>query len=164
MPCGLCAASRNSHQSNIRDHVCPSKLLRKRQKKRLAYFPCTRNSGCEIIFPSWNYRQRELNRIVDLKYVLSTQVVEIPYEGISRRFSVSSVSSTAGNAKHTTTSNVSESLSTLKIIDVPSLYIVDWDTTVAIEEHIQAPESKLSEVRVVLCIHSYCFISSRRPD
>jgi AAA family ATPase len=82
---------------------------------------------------------------VDLKYVLSTQVLEIQYEGINRCFAVSSVSSTARNPKDVP-SDISENLTALDIRDLTSLYIVDWDTTVAIEDKIQASESKPSEV------------------
>jgi AAA family ATPase len=82
---------------------------------------------------------------VDLKYVLSTQVVQVQYEGIKRCFAVSSVSRTARNAKDIA-SDVSESLSALDINDLSSIYIVDWDTTVAIDDGIQASESKPSEV------------------
>ncbi|KAI0247471.1 AAA family ATPase [Lactifluus subvellereus] len=69
--------------------------------------------------------------LVDLMYVLSTQVVEIQYEGIRRYFSVVSVSRRAGNSRDTPP-DISESLSTLTISDVSSLYIVDWDTTIGV--------------------------------
>jgi AAA family ATPase len=75
-----------------------------------------------------------IHRTVDLKYVLSTQVVQIQYEGRMHVFSVSTVS--------TRTPDISESFGALSMSDAARLYIVDWDTVVAIEDNVQAPESK----------------------
>ena len=79
---------------------------------------------------------RLIHRTVDLKYVLSTQVVQIQYEGRMHVFSVSAVS--------TRTEDISESFRALSMNDAARLYIVDWDTIVAIGDNVQpeVPESK----------------------
>lgn len=87
-------------------------------------------------------------------YILSAQVVEIQYEGIRRYFSVVSVSRRAGNSRNSA-SDISGCLSTLTINDVSSLYIVDWDTTIALEDKIQVSGSNPSEVRTVLYFHIF---------
>ncbi|KAH9016927.1 P-loop containing nucleoside triphosphate hydrolase protein [Lactarius pseudohatsudake] len=81
--------------------------------------------------------------LVAVKYVLSTQIVRVQYEGRERVFSVASVSEATQN-KQDRASDVSDSLAALSMSDVPSLYIVDWDTTITIEDRVQASEPKLS--------------------
>jgi hypothetical protein len=87
-----------------------------------------------------------IHRTVDLKYVLSTQVVRVQYEGRTHLFSVSAVSTRTLNARDPE-SNISESLGALSVNDAARLYIVDWDTTVAIEDNVQVLESKPLSVR-----------------
>ncbi|KAH9015299.1 AAA family ATPase [Lactarius hengduanensis] len=83
--------------------------------------------------------------LVAVKYVLSTQIVRVQYEGRERVFSVASVSEATQN-RQDRASDVSDSLAALSMSDVPSLYIVDWDTTITIEDRIQASEPKPSLV------------------
>jgi hypothetical protein len=86
------------------------------------------------------------HRTVDLKYVLSTQVLQIEYEGRMHLFSVATVSVRTRNARDPE-SNISENLGALSMNDTARLYIVDWDTIVAIEDDVQVPESKPLSVR-----------------
>ena len=92
-----------------------------------------------------------IHRTVDLKYVLSTQVVQIQYEGRMHLFSVATVSPRRQNARDPD-SDISESLGALSTNDIPRLYIVDWDTAVAIEDNVQAPESTSSSVNDFLSL------------
>jgi hypothetical protein len=85
-------------------------------------------------------------RTVDLKYVLSTQVVQIQYDGTTHIFSVTNVSTRIRNAREPE-SNIEEKLGSLSMNDATRLYIVDWDTTVAIEDNVQVPESNPLSVR-----------------
>ncbi|KAF8491156.1 AAA family ATPase [Russula emetica] len=79
--------------------------------------------------------------LVDLKYVLSTQVVQVQYEGRMRLFSVATVSTRKQNTRDPD-SDISESLGALTMNVIARLYIVDWDTAVAIEDNVQAPASR----------------------
>jgi hypothetical protein len=79
-------------------------------------------------------------RTVDLKYVLSTQVVQVQYEGRMRLFSVATVSTKRNTGDPD--SDIMESLGTLTMNVIPRLYIVDWDTAIAIEDNVQAPASR----------------------
>src|SRR5712675_3485322 len=81
---------------------------------------------------------------VDLKYVLSTQVIQVRYEDNARFFSIATVSTRAAG-KHG--SNISESLGALRVDDAIRLYIVDWDTTITIEDNVQFPKSQSLAVR-----------------
>ncbi len=81
----------------------------------------------------------ELIWTVAVKYVLSTQIARVQYEGTERFFSAVSVSE-ATQGRRDRASDISDSLGALTMSDVPSLYIVDWDTTITIEDKIQASE------------------------
>ncbi|KAI0286546.1 AAA family ATPase [Russula brevipes] len=83
---------------------------------------------------------------VDLKYVLSTQVLPIQYESTRHFFSVSTVSTRMQNVK-SPESNILEGLGALSVNDT-QLYIVDWDTTVVIDDNLQASESKQPSVKI----------------
>ncbi len=76
---------------------------------------------------------------VAVKYLLSTQIVRVQYEGRKRFFSVVSVS-------HDQISDISDNLGALSMSDVASLYVVDWDTAITIEDRTQASESSPSVV------------------
>jgi hypothetical protein len=91
----------------------------------------------------------ELIWTVAIKYVLSTQIVRVKYDGRERFFSIISVSETS-QARRDRASDISDSLAALHMSDVPSLYIVDWDTTITIEDSIHASEPKLSLVMGLL--------------
>lgn len=82
-----------------------------------------------------------IHRTVDLKYVLSTQVVQVQYEGRMRLFSVATVSARKQN-RDPDSEDISESLGALTMNVTACLYIVDWDTAIAIEDNVQAPASK----------------------
>lgn len=66
-------------------------------------------------------------------------------------FSVATVSPRRQNARDPD-SDISESLGALSTNDIPRLYIVDWDTAVAIEDNVQAPESTSSSVNDFLSL------------
>ncbi|KAH9954933.1 AAA family ATPase [Russula dissimulans] len=77
----------------------------------------------------------------DLKYVLSTQIIQVRYENRTRFFSIATVSTrTRNGGDHR--SNISESLRALRVDDATRLYIVDWDTTIAMEDNVQISKSK----------------------
>lgn len=93
-----------------------------------------------------------IHRTVDLKYVLSTQVVQVQYEGRMRLFSVATMSTRQQNTKDPD-SDISESLGALTMNTIASLYIVDWDTAVAIEDNVQAPASRSLSVNDFTSLH-----------
>ncbi|KAI0276798.1 AAA family ATPase [Russula aff. rugulosa BPL654] len=78
---------------------------------------------------------------VNLWYVLSTQVVQVQYEGRMRLFSVSAVSTRKQNTRDPD-SDISEGFGALTMNVIARLYIVDWDTAIAIEDNVHAPASK----------------------
>lgn len=80
-----------------------------------------------------------------IKYVLSTQIVRVEYEGKERSFSVVSVTEET-QRRRDQASDISDSLRALNLSDVPSLYILDWETTITIEDRAQASEQKPSLV------------------
>jgi len=83
---------------------------------------------------------------VDLKYVLSTQVIQIQYESRKRFFSVATVSTRTPNASDSG-AKLSERLGALSMDDDTHIYIIDWDTTVTIEDSVQVPEPKPQAVK-----------------
>jgi AAA family ATPase len=103
------------------------------------------NSGSQEI--SDNGKQRNWltllvrESLVAIKYVLSTQIVRVQYEGRERLFSVISLSEETQRRRNQA-SDITDSLGALKLSDIPSLYIVDWETTITIEDRAQAPEQK----------------------
>jgi AAA family ATPase len=82
---------------------------------------------------------------VAIKYVLSTQIVRVQYEGSERLFSVVSVSEESHHRRDQAL-DITDSLGALNLSDFPSLYIVDWETTITIEDRAQASEQKPSLV------------------
>lgn len=90
-----------------------------------------------------------IHRTVDLKYVQSTQVVQVQYEGKTRLFSVAAVSTKKQNNRDPD-SGISESFGALTMNVIARLYIVDWDTAIGIEDNVHAPVSKLLTVNDLL--------------
>ncbi|KZT69527.1 AAA-domain-containing protein [Daedalea quercina L-15889] len=70
--------------------------------------------------------------LVDQKYLTPTQVVEVSYEGRSRRFAVSAVSEEGDDSK---TDDLTKGLATLLISKeaLPRLWTVDWNVVVRLE-------------------------------
>jgi AAA family ATPase len=64
---------------------------------------------------------------VDLKYLTSTQTVEVAYEGFSRRFTVDSISPTSAAGQ-----DLVVSLEALSFNSSSQLWTVGWDTSVSI--------------------------------
>ena len=81
----------------------------------------------------------ELVWTVAIKHVLSTQIVPVRYESRERFFSIVSISETS-QRRLNQKADISDNLRALKMSDTPSLYIVDWDTTITIEDRVQASE------------------------
>ncbi|KAI9512111.1 AAA family ATPase [Russula earlei] len=79
--------------------------------------------------------------IVNLKYMLSTQVIQVHYERRRRLFAVATVSTRARSGGDPE-SSISETFDALSVNDATRLYIVDWDTAIAMEEHAQVSNSK----------------------
>ncbi|KAG0701900.1 P-loop containing nucleoside triphosphate hydrolase protein [Suillus ampliporus] len=73
--------------------------------------------------------------LIDLKYILSTQVVEVPYQGEIRRFSIESVSAHR-SALGGSVSTITCDLNSLAIRVRPSLWKAGWDTIVSILEDV----------------------------
>jgi hypothetical protein len=96
---------------------------------------------------------------VDLKYVLSTQVVQVQYEGRMRLFSVSAVSTRKQNTRDPD-SDISESFGALTMNVIARLYIVDWDTAIAIEDNVHAPASKSLTVNDFLSLHLLPYLTT----
>jgi AAA family ATPase len=95
-----------------------------------------------------------IRRIVDLKYVLSTQVVQIQYESRTHLFSLATATTRTRNARGPD-SNISESLGALSMDDATHIYIVDWDTIVTIEDNVQVSEPKPQTVKKFSSLHSF---------
>jgi len=91
-------------------------------------------------------------RTVDLKYVLSTQVVQVQYEGRMRLFSVAAVSTRKQDTRDPD-SDISESLGVLTLNVFARLYIVDWDTAIAIGDNVQPPASRSLTVNDLHSLH-----------
>lgn len=68
---------------------------------------------------------------MDLKYLTSTQTVEVKYEGQKRRFSVSSISSQQSTSGESFV-DLTHGLGTLSIDSRPQLWTVGWDSAVLI--------------------------------
>jgi len=98
-----------------------------------------------------------IHRTVDLKYVLSTQVVQIQYESRTRFFSVAAVKARTRNAIHPE-QNISESLGALSVHDPTHIYMVDWDTSITIEDNLQVSEPKPQTVKKFSSLHVFCSI------
>ncbi|EMD39468.1 hypothetical protein CERSUDRAFT_111775 [Gelatoporia subvermispora B] len=74
--------------------------------------------------------------LVDLKYLSPTQTVDVVYEGRTRRFTVSSVST--AEADDNAGKDLAAALQTLSLDTTPQLWTVGWDTTVVLEPHENA--------------------------
>ncbi|KAG1884034.1 P-loop containing nucleoside triphosphate hydrolase protein [Suillus subluteus] len=73
--------------------------------------------------------------IVNLKYILSTQIIEVPYQGEIRTFSIDSVSA-HHSASSSSVNTVTRDLDSLAIQVKPSLWTAGWDTIVSILEDV----------------------------
>jgi hypothetical protein len=100
---------------------------------------------------------------VDLKYVLSTQVIQIQYESRNRFFSVATVSTRTPNAGDSG-AKLSERLGALSMDDDTHIYIIDWDTSVAIEDSLQVSEPKPQAVRSFSSLHVFFRLTMRNSS
>ena len=94
-----------------------------------------------------------IHRTVDLKYVLSTQVIQIQYESRKHFFSVAAVKTRTRNATHQ--QNMSESLGALSVVDPTHIYMVDWDTSITLEDDMQVSEPKPQTVKKFSSLHVF---------
>ena len=68
---------------------------------------------------------------VDLKYITSTQVLEVAYESFRRRFAVVSVSALR-STKTESIDDLARGLDYLSVSPSTKLWVVGWDSTVVI--------------------------------
>ncbi|KAJ3989582.1 AAA family ATPase [Lentinula detonsa] len=73
--------------------------------------------------------------LVDIKYLTSTQTLQITYEGKPRRFSVIAVAAAADFPKTNTIDHLSERFEALGVESRPSIWTVSWDTVINITEN-----------------------------
>ncbi|KAG1794579.1 P-loop containing nucleoside triphosphate hydrolase protein [Suillus plorans] len=76
---------------------------------------------------AWNFF------IVSLKYILSTQIIEVPYQGEIRTFSIDSVSA-HHSASVGSVNTITRDLNSFAIQIKPSLWTAGWDTIVSVLE------------------------------
>lgn len=106
---------------------------------------------------------------MDIKYLAPTQTVDLIYEGQGRRFVLSSVSTSTGEAGGE--DDLAGSIRKLSLSSGPQLWIVDWDTTVYLEDkesNIEHNESKKvmhahADTVVSLLMHDYMKLYRRPP-
>ncbi|KAJ4485921.1 AAA family ATPase [Lentinula aciculospora] len=75
-----------------------------------------------------------ISSLVDVRYITSTQTLEVTYEGTPRRYSVEAVA--AAKTPRTTIVDLSERFETLGVDSQPNIWTVSWDTVVTITEHV----------------------------
>lgn len=73
--------------------------------------------------------------LINLKYILSTQIIEVSYQGEIRTFSIDSVSAHR-TASSGSVNTISRDLNSLAIQAKPSLWTAGWDTIVSILEDV----------------------------
>lgn len=73
--------------------------------------------------------------LISLKYILSTQIIEVPYQGEIRIFSVDSVSA-HHSASSDSVNTITRDLGLLATEVRPSLWTAGWETTVSILEDV----------------------------
>lgn len=82
--------------------------------------------------------------LINLRYILPTQIIEVPYQGEIRTFSVDSVS-----AHHSASSGsvkaITRDLDSLAIQVRPSLWTAGWDTIVSIAEDVSDNDVGLTQ-------------------
>ncbi|KAG6889120.1 hypothetical protein C0992_006342, partial [Termitomyces sp. T32_za158] len=86
---------------------------------------------------------------VDLKYLISTQILEVTYENRQRQFSVVSISSDRSKPEHD--EDLSHDLESLSVDSRSKLWTVGWDTVVSIygsDTHNATPSHK-QEVEIL---------------
>ncbi|KAJ3769376.1 AAA family ATPase [Lentinula raphanica] len=84
--------------------------------------------------------------LVDIKYVTSSQTLQVIYEGKPRRYSVTAI----GAAPLSTTSidDLSQSLEALEVESRPSIWTVGWDAVIQITENKQTNGGELQKCDV----------------
>ncbi|KAI0687036.1 AAA family ATPase [Earliella scabrosa] len=77
--------------------------------------------------------------LIDLGYITPTQTLDIVYEGKTRRFSLTSVSTTREAAQDP---DIAESIQSLSLSDSPpKIWTVGWETTVVLDTESSKPAS-----------------------
>lgn len=79
-------------------------------------------------------------RIVDLKYLTPSQIVDVVYEGHSRRFAVEAVSASK-NTSGDDLAVLASDLDQLSLESKPRLWTVGWDTFVTIVNNADKPQT-----------------------
>lgn len=83
--------------------------------------------------------------LINLKYILSTQIVEVPYQGEIRTFSIESVSAQYCSASSGSVNTITRDLDSLAIQVGPSLWTAGWDTIVSILEDVADDDFSLTQ-------------------
>lgn len=73
--------------------------------------------------------------LVGLKFITHSQIVEVSYEGLPRRFSIDSISARLAPGTGDLVSSVTEEVKSLSIHSQPHLWTAGWDTYVCILEN-----------------------------
>lgn len=84
---------------------------------------------------------------VDLKYLTSTQVIEVVYEGKTRRFELRSVSTQHSDAPDSVTALAAD-LGNLGLHPAPQFWTVGWDSFVTVVDNSKEPTEE--KVKIVL--------------
>lgn len=84
---------------------------------------------------------------VDLKYLTSTQVIEVVYEGKTRRFELHSVSTQHSDAPDSVAALAAD-LDNLGLHSTPQLWTVGWDSFVTVVDNGKEPTEE--KVKVAL--------------
>ncbi|KAG2038831.1 P-loop containing nucleoside triphosphate hydrolase protein [Suillus americanus] len=82
--------------------------------------------------------------LINLKYILSTQIIEVLYQGEIRTFSINSLSA-HHSAPSGSVNTITCDLNSLEIQDSPSLWTAGWDTNVSILEDVAENDAGLMQ-------------------
>ncbi|KAG1814126.1 P-loop containing nucleoside triphosphate hydrolase protein [Suillus variegatus] len=82
--------------------------------------------------------------LISLKYILSTQIIEVPYQGEIRTFSIDSVSA-HHSASVGSVNTITRDLDSFAIQVKPSLWTAGWDTIVSVLEDVADHDVSLTQ-------------------
>ncbi|KAG2114263.1 P-loop containing nucleoside triphosphate hydrolase protein [Suillus discolor] len=82
--------------------------------------------------------------LISLKYILSTQIIEVPYQGEIRTFSIDSVSA-HHSASVGSVNTITRDLNSFAIQVKPSLWTAGWDTIVSVLEDVADHDVSLTQ-------------------
>ncbi|KAI0317871.1 AAA family ATPase [Amylostereum chailletii] len=85
--------------------------------------------------------------LIDLKYISSTQIVQVEYEGQDRYFSVVSWTSPKSKGEHSV-DELTKSLDSLDVNPLPPLCTVGWDSAIILEDSTKIMDPSPHKPRV----------------